>query len=86
LRLLFVWLLLVNLLAYVVYWWDKRRAQKGGRRISEKELLMWVLAGGTLGAWLSMRRFRHKTQKTSFRVWFWGIVVVQIAVLYLLMR
>jgi len=86
LRLLVLWLLAVNLLAYVVYWWDKHRAQSGGRRISEKELLLWALAGGSPGAWLAMRRFRHKTRKRSLMAWFYGIAVLQITVLVLLIR
>ena len=77
-------LLLVNVLAYLVYWWDKRRAAKGGRRISETELLMWAGAGGSLGAFLAMRKFRHKTQKRSFRVAFWTIVGLQAGGLFLL--
>ncbi len=75
----------INLLAYAVYWLDKRRAEKGQRRISERELLLWAGAGGSLGAFLAMRRFRHKTAKVSFRVGFFGIVLLQVAVLYLVL-
>ena len=78
------YLIAVNLLTYLVYGWDKRRARKGRRRISEKELLMWALAGGSFGAFLSMRRHRHKTGKLSFRLSFWAIVVLQIAGAWLL--
>ena len=83
-RILGLYLLGINLLTYLVYWWDKRRAQKGQRRISERELLTWAAAGGSIGAFLSMRRFRHKTAKTSFRVWFFIIVAAQISGLWFL--
>ena len=87
LRLLFWYLPVVNVLTYGVFWWDKRRARKGQRRISERELLGWALAGGSLGAFLAMRHFRHKTQKTSFRVWFWLVVAAQVGLLaYLALR
>jgi len=75
----------INLLAYVVYWLDKRRAEKGQRRIAERELLLWAAAGGSLGAFLAMRRFRHKTQKASFRIAFFAIIAVQVVVIYLVL-
>jgi uncharacterized membrane protein YsdA (DUF1294 family) len=85
-RVLVVWLLIVNAAAFVVFWWDKRRARQGGRRVSERELLTWALVGGSPGAFLAMRRFRHKTRKLSFRVMFWGVVVLQVAVAWLVLR
>jgi uncharacterized membrane protein YsdA (DUF1294 family) len=83
---LVLYLALVNVLAYAVYWRDKRRAETGKRRIAERELLLWAAAGGSLGAWLAMRRFRHKTRKTSFRVAFYGVVAIQAAILWLALR
>jgi len=83
LRVVIVYLLLVNLLAYGIYWLDKRRARKGGLRISERELLGWALVGGSIGSFLAMRRFRHKTQKLSFRLAFYGVVVVQVVGIWL---
>jgi len=74
----------VNLLTYGVYWWDKRRARIGGRRISERELLMWALAGGSAGAIAAMRIHRHKTQKLSFRIWFGLVLLVQASAIVLL--
>ena len=81
LRALAVWLVAINLVTYLMYWWDKRRAQKGTRRISERELLGWALAGGSPAAFFAMRRFRHKTNKSSFRAWYWAIVAAQIGLL-----
>ncbi|MCK6461446.1 MAG: DUF1294 domain-containing protein [Planctomycetes bacterium] len=78
------YLVLINVVAYGVYWLDKRRAQRGGRRVSEKELLLWAAAGGSLGSWLAMRKLRHKTRKVGFRVAFYGIVAAQLVGLYLL--
>jgi uncharacterized membrane protein YsdA (DUF1294 family) len=82
LKVLAVYLVLVNALAYGVYWLDKRRASRGGRRVSERELLLWAAAGGSVGAWLAMRRLRHKTRKFSFRAAFFAIVVAQVVGLY----
>ena len=68
LKVILGYLLFVNLLTYFLYWLDKRRARRGGHRISEKELLLCALAGGSPGSWLAMRRLRHKTSKTWFKV------------------
>jgi len=81
-----IWLTAVNVMTYVMYWWDKRRAVKGKRRVSERELLAWALVGGTPAAYLAMRKFRHKTQKGRFRRIFWVIVIGQVAALYWLVH
>lgn len=62
-----VWLLL-NLVAFILYGVDKRRAKKGAWRIPERTLLLctWLLGG--VGAWLAMRVFRHKTKHIAFQV------------------
>ena len=75
------YLLVVNVGAYLTYWLDKRRAARGGRRISERELLAWPLLGGWIGAILAMRHFRHKTKKRSFRLWLLGVAMLQVGVI-----
>lgn len=62
-----VWLA-INLLVFVLYGVDKRRAKKGQWRIPEKTLLTgtWLLGG--VGAWLAMRMFRHKTKHLAFQI------------------
>ena len=56
----------VNLLAFLVYGFDKFAALNGLYRISEKQLLTLTLMGG-IGAIAAIRIFRHKTRKQPFR-------------------
>ncbi|PQO35599.1 DUF1294 domain-containing protein [Blastopirellula marina] len=64
--------------AFLAYWLDKRLAQSGGRRISEKNLILFAVLGGWPGAWAAQQVFRHKTQKTSFQIKFWLAVAVHV--------
>jgi uncharacterized membrane protein YsdA (DUF1294 family) len=73
------WLLAVNLTAFGYYAYDKWRARQGSRRVPEVVLHGLALAGGSPGAYLAMRLFRHKTIKGRFRTVFWSIVVLQTA-------
>jgi uncharacterized membrane protein YsdA (DUF1294 family) len=61
--------LVVNLIALVVYGFDKWRSRRPGRRVSERTLLWFLFATGWIGAWVAMSWFRHKTAKPSFRRW-----------------
>lgn len=70
-------LLLVNLIAFTLFGMDKRRARMGLRRLSERSLLLWALAGGTAGAFLGRHVFRHKTRKQPFSALLWSIAVAQ---------
>ena len=80
-NLIFYFLLLVNVLAFVLVGYDKIVAQKNRRRIPEITLLTFVFFGGTLGSGLAMLLFRHKTSKTSYLIKFWVMVVLQILVI-----
>lgn len=63
---LVIWLVLVNLTAFFLYAADKSYAKNGKRRIPEKTLLLWAWLGGSIGAFLAMRIFHHKTRKPKF--------------------
>ena len=68
-----VWVLLtvyamVNVIAFTLYGIDKRRAKKNLWRIRERTLLLATGLFGSVGAWLGMKVFRHKTQHMVFKV------------------
>ena|SRR6516165_7093866 len=70
----------MSLVCFLAYGLDKRRAAKGGRRVSERTLHLMAFLGGWPGALLGQRHFRHKTQKVSFRLVFWMVVVSHIGI------
>jgi uncharacterized membrane protein YsdA (DUF1294 family) len=70
----------MSLVTYVAYGWDKRRAGRGGRRVSEQALHLMALLGGWPGAWIAGRQFRHKSRKLSFRVVYWLTVVLHVGI------
>lgn len=61
-----LYLVVINVVTFVVYGIDKRRAIKGKWRISEKALIMLAVCGGSIGAWIGMQVFRHKTKHLLF--------------------
>ena len=68
LRIHLYYILLVNLVGFVLYGWDKAKSKGRGRRIPERVLLWVARLGGGLGCWLGMMFFRHKTQHTRFMI------------------
>ncbi|AZV27058.1 hypothetical protein CT157_13910 [Pseudomonas syringae] len=67
---------LVSVLAFFLYWADKRKARADAWRTPENILHAVELAGGWPGALIAQQVFRHKTRKVSFQVLFWMIVVL----------
>ena len=61
---------------------DKYKARKGRWRISERTLFLLALAGGSLGIFIGMYFFHHKTQHRKFIYGIPSIIVVQAALLY----
>ena len=62
------WLGLTSVLAFLLFGYDKFKAGRSGRRVSELHLVLVGALGGWLGGFLGMMIFRHKTVKWSFRI------------------
>ncbi|KUP05772.1 membrane protein [Bacillus coahuilensis m2-6] len=71
-------ILIVNLVSYSLMGVDKKRAQQGQYRISEKTLWTWTICGGALGSFLGMNAFRHKTKHTHFKIGVPVILLLQV--------
>ncbi len=69
----------LSLGTFAAYWFDKRRAQSGGWRVSERTLHPLALLGGWPGALLAQRFIRHKNRKIGFQTVPWVIVGIHLA-------
>ena len=72
----------VNVVTLLLYGYDKRQAVVGETRVPESVLHAGALFGGTPGAWLGQRLFRHKTRKFRFQIVFGAIVLLQMVVIF----
>ena len=81
------YLLIINAVAFIVYGIDKLKARKGRWRISEATLLLLALVGGSIGSWLGMKVWHHKTMHRKFQYGLPTIFLLQLAIaVYLCMR
>lgn len=85
-KLLTVYLILINLAGFGVMYADKSRAKRFRWRIPEKTLFLVALAGGSLGSILGMQLFRHKTRHWYFVVGMPVILVLQIILIAFLVH
>ncbi|MGM9537547.1 MAG: DUF1294 domain-containing protein [Candidatus Onthomonas sp.] len=60
------WLVLINVLAFVLFGLDKWKARRDAWRISENALMLSAVLGGSIGALAGMRVFHHKTRHKKF--------------------
>lgn len=81
-KLLIVYVAAVNVVAFVVYGVDKYKAQKAKWRIRESTLLLLAAIGGSVGAWLGMKIWHHKTCHAKFRYGVPAILLIQLAVVF----
>lgn len=64
-----IWVIvIINIVTFLLYGWDKRCARRKRRRVPEKTLLGFAFFGGSAGALLGMSAFRHKTKHRKFMV------------------
>ncbi len=73
-----IYLIIINLLAFLAMYIDKRRAQYGKWRIKEHTLFVLAFLGGSIGAIVGMYAFRHKTQKARFFIGFPVILIAEV--------
>ena len=81
------YLVAINLVAFFMYGIDKWKARRSKWRISEATLLVVAVVGGSIGAWLGMKTWHHKTLHKKFRFGVPLILTVQILLLiYIFIR
>lgn len=65
---LIAYLVFINVLAFILYGVDKKRAIRHLSRIPESVLLWMARLGGGLGSWLGMYFFHHKKKHSKFMI------------------
>lgn len=78
-HILLAYLLLINIVAFVLYGVDKLKAKNSRRRISEATLLFVAIIGGSVGAWCGMKVWHHKTLHKKFRYGLPAILLLHLA-------
>ena len=80
-------LAIINMVTFLMYGIDKWKAKRNKWRVSEAALIWMAVFGGSIGAWLGMKAWHHKTQHKKFQYGIPLILLAQIAfVIYLLGR
>lgn len=75
-----LYLFLINIITLTLYAIDKLNAKTDSWRISERMLILFAVAGGSIGALLGMYICRHKTRKAKFKIGVPVILAVQIGI------
>lgn len=76
-----IYLVVINIITFLVMGLDKWKAKRGSWRIQESALFTFVLFGGGIGGILGMIYFHHKTKKLKFQIGFPLITIIEIAFL-----
>ena len=75
------YLLGINAVTFIVYGIDKYKAKKARWRIPEATLLLLAVLGGSIGAWMGMKVWHHKTMHKKFKYGIPAILLIQIALM-----
>ena len=80
---LLYYLIVINVVTFLVYGIDKWKAKQSKWRIPEATLLLLAVIGGSVGAWLGMKTWHHKTMHKKFKYGLPLILLAQIALIAL---
>ncbi|MFG6384850.1 MAG: DUF1294 domain-containing protein [Lachnospiraceae bacterium] len=80
----FIYLIVVNFLGFFLMGLDKWKAKNKKWRVSEKTFFGVSLCGGSIGTWLGMYVFHHKTRHWYFVIGIPFILLLQAIIGYLL--
>ena len=80
-HIILIYLTTINVATFFTFGIDKLKARRDKWRIRETALLLLAILGGSLGAWLGMKVWRHKTKHKKFKYGIPLILIVQIVAL-----
>ena len=75
-----IYLIVINILGFLVMGLDKHKAKMAERRIPENTLFMFTILGGGIGTIAGMYVFHHKTKKMKFKVGMPLILILEILI------
>ncbi|MFZ3576341.1 DUF1294 domain-containing protein [Virgibacillus sp. DJP39] len=75
---LFWFFIVLNIIAFIIMGIDKKKAIKQKWRIPEKTIWTVAILGGSIGAIVGMRFFRHKTKHRMFSIGLPLVLILQI--------
>ncbi len=82
-QLILIYLIAINVVTFFLYGIDKWKARRSKWRISEATLLGLAVIGGSIGAWLGMKAWHHKTMHKKFKYGLPLILIAQIVIILL---
>ena len=82
-----IYLLVLNVATFLTYGIDKWKAKNAKWRIREAALMLLAVLGGSIGAWLGMKVWHHKTLHKKFKYGIPAIIIVHLVILgFVLLR
>ena len=81
LHIVLIYLVTINVATFSMYGIDKWKAKKSKWRIRETALLGLAVLGGSIGGWLGMKVWHHKTLHKKFRYGVPAIIIVQLTII-----
>lgn len=75
-----IYLAATNVVTFLIYGIDKYKARKKKWRITETALLLLAVIGGSIGAWLGMKVWHHKTKHKKFKYGIPAIIILQVII------
>ena len=82
-QIIIIYLIVINVLTFFLYGIDKLKAKRSKWRIPEATLLGLAVIGGSIGAWLGMKVWHHKTMHKKFKYGLPLILIAKIALVLL---
>lgn len=84
---LVIYLVVINVVTFFLYGIDKWKAKRSKWRIREAKLLGLAVLGGSVGAWLGMKVWHHKTMHKKFKYGLPATIIIQLTIFaYLILK
>ena len=84
---LIIYIILINLIAYIIMCFDKYQSKKKGNRISENKLFFIAFILGALGIYFGMKTpIHHKAAKTTFKIGIPLLIILNVVCIYICSR
>ena len=75
-----IYLVIINVVTFFMYGVDKWKAKRSKWRIREAALLGQAVLGGSVGAWLGMKVWHHKTMHKKFKYGVSATIIIQLVI------